>query len=295
LNITTVDGKIYNKVNHITVNSDTISFLYEDGGATLNLAVLPPDLQKRFNYNPQAIADRELAEEKAKADEAAAEKHALDARQATVDSDVKNYMQLSPNSPSLTGQVFIVTKGGENFKLGGVRVCLFTMSQIEMAMAPKKEEAAKQLPVIVDQIKEAKRQYAIADAANANGDAIVENGEYFDAGKRMTDLQNSILTLETNASIYTSPDYYFAALPAYVAETTTDADGKFSFAVPEGRYVLAAKGSRDTLDSTEHYYWMIHFDMGNLTRGIQLSNDNLTSSDSDDSVINTSDPDAPSP
>ena len=57
---TTSDGKVYQQVTVIKTEPDAVTIVYRDGGALLPLAKLPPDLQKRFNYDPlkaQAAAD----------------------------------------------------------------------------------------------------------------------------------------------------------------------------------------------------------------------------------------------
>ena len=63
---TTTDGKVYQEVKVVKTEPDAITILYRDGGALVPLAKLPPDLQKRFNYDPaQAKA---AAEARAEAD-----------------------------------------------------------------------------------------------------------------------------------------------------------------------------------------------------------------------------------
>jgi hypothetical protein len=54
---TTTDGKKYISVTVIKVEADSVTILDSDGGARVPLATLPPDLQKKFNYDPQKAAD----------------------------------------------------------------------------------------------------------------------------------------------------------------------------------------------------------------------------------------------
>jgi hypothetical protein len=63
---TTTDGKVYPNVTVIKQDPDAITILYRDGGALIPLTKLPPDLQKRFNYNP--IRAKAAAETRAQAD-----------------------------------------------------------------------------------------------------------------------------------------------------------------------------------------------------------------------------------
>jgi hypothetical protein len=49
---TTCDGKTYKSVSIVKVEPDAVTILDADGGALVPLAVLGPDLQKRFHYDP---------------------------------------------------------------------------------------------------------------------------------------------------------------------------------------------------------------------------------------------------
>jgi len=48
----TTDGKVYQNVKVIDSKPDAVTILHHDGGASIPLAKLPPDIQKRFNYDP---------------------------------------------------------------------------------------------------------------------------------------------------------------------------------------------------------------------------------------------------
>ncbi len=54
---TTNDGKTYREITVIRHDSLTVTILFEDGGATVDLANLSPDLQKRFGFDAKAAAD----------------------------------------------------------------------------------------------------------------------------------------------------------------------------------------------------------------------------------------------
>jgi hypothetical protein len=49
---TTTDGKIYKDVTVVKTEPDAVTITHRDGGALVPLTKLPPDLQKRFNYDP---------------------------------------------------------------------------------------------------------------------------------------------------------------------------------------------------------------------------------------------------
>ena len=65
LTITTIDGQRYDDVVITRVDSESISFEHSAGLATVDLAKLPPDLQKRFNYDPQKAAAEKAAKQAA--------------------------------------------------------------------------------------------------------------------------------------------------------------------------------------------------------------------------------------
>ena len=62
----TTDGTVYQDVKVIKVEDDAVTILYEDGGARIPLAKLPPDLQKKFSYDP--VKAKAAADARAKAD-----------------------------------------------------------------------------------------------------------------------------------------------------------------------------------------------------------------------------------
>ncbi len=77
---TTTDGKVYQDVKVIHSEPDAVTILHHDGGALVPIANLTPDLQKRFNYDPdkaQAAADH-----RAKSDDADAKALRAERRQA---------------------------------------------------------------------------------------------------------------------------------------------------------------------------------------------------------------------
>lgn len=63
--ITTLDGTEYKGVTVTRVMADAISISHDDGTATIPLANLAPELQKRFNYDPKAAAAATAANAKA--------------------------------------------------------------------------------------------------------------------------------------------------------------------------------------------------------------------------------------
>ncbi len=71
----TLGGETYHEVQVIKVEPDAITILHRDGGARVSIWNLSPELQKRFNYDP----DKALAAADARAKKDAADAEALKA------------------------------------------------------------------------------------------------------------------------------------------------------------------------------------------------------------------------
>ena len=59
----TVNGKDYHNVKVTQVDADKVHITFDGGLGSVPLADLPPDLQKRFNYDPQAAKQAQKAED----------------------------------------------------------------------------------------------------------------------------------------------------------------------------------------------------------------------------------------
>jgi hypothetical protein len=73
---TTNDGKTYQNVKVVRVEDDAVTILCSDGGALVPLAKLPPNLQKKFSYDPakaKVAADARAARDEQNAKQLQAE------------------------------------------------------------------------------------------------------------------------------------------------------------------------------------------------------------------------------
>jgi beta-glucanase (GH16 family) len=105
---TTTDGKTYKHVKVIKVEDDAVTILDEDGGALVPLNVLPPALQKQFNYDPAKAAaaaaqrqNADAAETQAVADAQAKEKDQEQKLQAAM-AAAAAAKPVTPTAPSLS-------------------------------------------------------------------------------------------------------------------------------------------------------------------------------------------------
>jgi len=200
----------------------------------------------------------------------------------------------------IVGEVFIVTKGGQNVRLGLVEVRAFPESQIKPFISQKLKEAEAQRPALEEAVTEAQRHY---EQAKANARAATN--DYLDAelGERMSALSTrfsredsarekltELNDAEGKLAYLSAPEFFFAGLPQGVASARTNADGKFTLTVPRsGKYALAARAQREVFGSTEFYYWMVWVEADGATK-VTLGNTNLMVENSPDTVVGALDP-----
>jgi len=154
----TVNEKTYHNVTVNKVELDTVSIMYDGGITHLNWHDLTPAIQKELSKQHDAL----LADQKAQQDaQAAADKAAADAAKADADAKAKEIKAESDalakateeaqkdysktSKGALSGQLFIVSKGGENFKLGDVRVCLFSTGQALALLTESNKQGMAQM------------------------------------------------------------------------------------------------------------------------------------------------------
>jgi hypothetical protein len=189
---------------------------------------------------------------------------------------------------TIEGQIFIRTKGGENIKLSLVDVLLFDEKVIATNLESKRKFAEPFYETLQPAVKAAKRKMDETAAANGLGISKAEK-EAYDAWRKISG----------QADYTHSALYYFNDLPAALQSTKTDADGKFSFKVQSGSYVLVSVSSRSagahiigssSFPITEHYHWMVRVRL-DADKKVMLANDNLSTGGSADSLIRTLDRD----
>jgi len=223
----------------------------------------------------------------------------------------------------LHGEMFVVTRGRENIKLGLVSVGVYPLStiitHIEKRKATAQQETATRQARIDAARSEMQQRKSELDARTGEMNAAREaslavspsNYPDFDTylaaseqadqrWQQTTDVRdqaqqayNSAETayesLLSEADQFTSGDFYFTGLSKPLIVVKTNADGQFDVPLPiRGQYVLCAQTQREVFDETEEYYWLVKVSMhGKSRQSIFLSNDNMTDSGSVDSLIET--------
>jgi hypothetical protein len=291
----TVKDKTYHGVTVTQVDADSVSIMYDDGIAHINWTDLPADVQKKLSQQHDSLVADIKAKQDADAAAAAAQQKAeadiLRQQEETQKKAQSDFDSLEKTT--ITGQVFIVTKGGDNVKLGSIHVYLYSEDEINAAINPlvaKALDAVQQISPTMNeehdtckQLKEQLDDYTIKGApAGFNVDAFGKKAENAFAQYRAT------LTSYYN---YFSQSYYTDALPTALTEAQSDADGKFTIQIPKtGLWVLGAEGQRTVGNDTEEYLWLTKVKRDAVDKNqLFLNNENLSTSDSSDSIVKTMD------
>jgi hypothetical protein len=145
----TTAGKEYKNATVSRVEPDGIVIKTKSGITKIYFVELPKEFQQRFGYD----ADKPgAAEEQAEKEKKAWAEHAENEKKATADlnrlheqfkSSEQSALQTyqSAAKGTVSGQVFVSTQGGENFKLGAVQIGLFTRDAIDALVPAVKKYA----------------------------------------------------------------------------------------------------------------------------------------------------------
>ncbi len=188
----------------------------------------------------------------------------------------------------ITGQVFVVTKGQQNIKLALVNVVAIPEKEMIQYMGIAHKEGIKKQSSMIESLNPIERKcvstrnvlvtdpyYSFLNCGNESAVALAGCQH---ANDRMFGLFEGchlfFKQIVEKHNYYDSGDYYFEKLPTQVAESKTDADGKFNLLLPRGKYVIAAKSSR-LANETEKYFWLVWVDTASPNHSVMLSNDNF--------------------
>jgi hypothetical protein len=160
---------------------------------------------------------------------------------------------------SVSGKVFIVTRGMTSIYLPLVTIRAYDATKLRQAM--------KERDVLYEQEKS--KQEALIDKvdvlkASSTGSAAT--------AKQILDL----LSESDILNHINQPDFWFVTAPRPIAITQSDDKGAFDLKLQRGRqYIIVAEAKRDVAGSTEHYFWYVPYSSGyGLSGHTQLANDN---------------------
>ena len=209
----------------------------------------------------------------------------------------------------IDGQVFIVTRAGPAIKLALVQVAAFSKAEIEkhvadtdIHLAPERSKADSAAKRALEELQHAEhgvsggfgkwmmslqKTQAKDPTGQSWADPRTEALRYNALKDRIPKLRACFDEARARQIQLNSAAPYFVDLSAPVSTAKTDADGRFKLTVPDEQDIaLLASSSRTILDRVERYFWVVR--LAPHDTSITLSNDNLTTSGSEDSLLKTS-------
>jgi hypothetical protein len=221
-----------------------------------------------------------------------------------------------PTLGELAGEVFIVTAGRVNVKLGLVDVYALQQSDALAFAEQRENQAAAESRKLQEQQQREKDGLVLARERLAAAQAADErewkqslryppsspahlpyDGEKHQKALNRARAENqrwitSIAATSSSLARLRTPETLCAALPQGFAHTKTDSEGRFSLMVPRtGTFVVAAATSRAVLGRSESYCWFFTVSLGGAdSKKIHLSNDNLTDANAPESLFQTGSP-----
>ena len=203
------------------------------------------------------------------------------------------------HTATISGQVFIVTQGRENVKLGLVSIGLYAERVIRGHLLRRAQAVPGERARLMREADELQRsRIAAAKVGLAQAKARSERlllAYIHEPGQPRGYAQREAVVAQAEAELRAaeragdslraqlarlpSPAFYLQEMPTPLQETQTDADGRFEFAVPDTtRYVLVAHTERVVpLGGVEKYSWIVP--VGADEKRVLLSNNNLLPDD----------------
>ncbi len=193
----------------------------------------------------------------------------------------------------LTGEIFIVTKGGITYRLDSIAVIAIPEDAARRHLdsrARHQEIDSKNLQREIDDLtatlKKAKaeedRLWKILQLDESNSQKAAAWRVAYNEAKK---LAKQIEGPRAQQKRVRSGQYFFEDLPSAVSAARTDINGKFTLIIPrKGQFVVAACGPYETFRDTEPY-WFVSVSLdGEPSKHLVLSNDNVLDARSEDAA-----------
>ena len=181
-------------------------------------------------------------------------------------------------SVTATGQIFIVTRGADNIKLGAVEVLLIEQQQAHDLLRRKQPVIASTIASRQAAYKLAKDEHEKIFAAYSGDRTSTKLYQETVVAERRRDAAKE----KHDENFPTGEDYFVDFSPAVVQKTFSDAEGRFSLTYSRDKsFALYAKAQRTVLNETERYYWLVNAPTNSESAQVFLSNNNLVFVDPD--------------
>jgi hypothetical protein len=294
----TIDGKEYKNVTVSRVEPDGVIVKTKSGISKVYFTELPKEVQQRFNYvQPHNAASNQVAATAATGEEGAATLAKAEEQFEMAEMRAAHAYEASEKG-TLSGQIFVVTEGRENVKLGAAQVSVFARDAIDdlmaalntfvaaksaqlrldIAAATAAEEetrsAAEQAEATAKRNEEGYKRGGIADGGTA---VSVARGDAARAKEAHNVARKQLESLLAKLAYYHSYPFYFGHLRSAIVSTETDGEGKFTIQLPlKGEFAIAAREQRRTVKETEKYCWLLPVSLDGQQQRVQnLTNSNI--------------------
>ena len=205
--------------------------------------------------------------------------------------------------------MFIVTRGGPAIKLALVQVAVFRKADIETRVHDTDSRLAGERAKADAEVSEASQSLQLAKRAVAGGlgewmkreaethgretntKAAIDRGhsvweKFHAAEQKIPTAETRLREAVARQKLLYSAAPYFAQLPEPLGTAKTDADGRFKLIVSDEEDIaVLASSSRTIFDRVEKCFWIVR--LAPHDTSLTLSNDNLTTSGSADSLVTT--------
>jgi hypothetical protein len=295
----TTKGKEYKDVTVSRVEPDGIVIRTKSGVSKIYFSELPEDVQRRFNPVEAGKASGNDSERVAANEQEAAAiltkaQEEFEAAEMRAALAYKN-----GRKGTLSGQIFIATKGRQNVKLGATLVNLFDRDAVDTLLGGLYTFVAAKSQRLRLDLTAAEAAERDTKAAAEQAEATVErNQQLFEQGSVLSDggtainvareaaaqardaygsARNRLESLWAQVDYYHSYGFYFSYFRSPILTAETDADGKFTMQIPRtGEYIIGAQTDRLVWNETEVYYWLQPVSLeGQDQRVVNLTNNNL--------------------
>jgi hypothetical protein len=207
-----------------------------------------------------------------------------------------------PESHRIEGQMFIGGPDVLGAEPAAVEVRLYPLAALKPYLERRGTEASSRFEELKPQIAAAEAE---KERARRNSDAAFDafvRADANDPAKPALEQANVAArkARETAANAYyglmqereniQSGAYYAEQLPKTDEITQTDSQGRFFFDVPAaGDFAVVAGVQRNEQDTTRRYYWFVPVSVEESSKEVLLSEHNISSQGSSDSLVQTVD------
>ena len=200
----------------------------------------------------------------------------------------------------VNGEVFVVTQGAGNIKLGLVTVYFLTEEQYKIASDTNKKDYLIFISLLneMDSIKNynycmehyATWQDLLRSRKKIRSSQYGDLREYYtdkdrkESDSSIIDFQNTINDFLNRATSFTrfrtdkratqfAINKYLDSAKSQVISDKSNSDGKFKVELKNNKYLVYANSTRKIADSEEEYHWLFEYTPND--KPLYLSNDNL--------------------